>query len=51
MNEELEQLRAELKVAEGLEPADLVIRNIQILDVFTERFYSGSLLIRKSMIP
>ena len=38
------------ETAHGREPGDLMIRNVRILDVFTERLYPGSLLMKHGRI-
>ncbi|ABO51275.1 Adenine deaminase [Desulforamulus reducens MI-1] len=43
-------LAEELRVAAGQEPADLYIKNIQIVDVYTETIFSGSLVIKNGKI-
>ena len=50
MKESVESLALELKVASGLEPADLHITNLQILDVFTETVFPGSMVIKNGKI-
>ena len=43
-------LLEELKTAQGSEPADLLIHNVRILDVFTRSVYEGDILIRNGRI-
>ncbi|MEG6523884.1 adenine deaminase [Desulfotomaculum sp. 1211_IL3151] len=43
-------LAQELRVASGQEPADLYIKNLQILDVYTETIFPGSLVIKNGKI-
>lgn len=50
MNDTLGKLKEELRVARGLDPADLLLRDIQILDVFTETVFRGSILIKNGKI-
>lgn len=41
----VEQMQALLAVSRGQRPGDLLIRNVRILDVFTERIFPGEILI------
>ncbi len=50
MNEALRQLKEELSAADGLAPADLLLRDVQILDVFTETAFRGSILVKNGKI-
>ncbi len=50
MEQRLESLRQELKASSGKAAADLFIRNIRILDVFTEEIKEGSLVIKNGRI-
>jgi adenine deaminase len=46
----LTAMSEELRASKGLDPADLLIRNIRILDVFTETIFDGSLSIKNGKI-
>ncbi|MEW6544306.1 MAG: adenine deaminase [Nitrospirota bacterium] len=46
----LADLAAHVRVARGLEPADLVIRDTRVLDVYTGRFLAGDLAVYNGFI-
>ena len=48
--ENIEQLNQQIRVAQGLEKADLVIKNVQFLDVFSGAFVNGDIAINGSHI-
>jgi adenine deaminase len=50
MDKTVQQLKDRLKVLAGLTPADLLLKNVQILDVFTESVFPGSILIKDGRI-
>ncbi len=50
MKESVQSLAQELRVASGHEQADLHITNLQILDVFTESVFPGSMVIKNGKI-
>jgi len=50
MKESVQSLAQELRVASGQEQADLHITNLQIVDVFTECVFPGSLVIKNGKI-
>ncbi len=50
MNQQLKSLRNELESASGIIKADMHIKNIRILDVYTESIYPGSLVIKNGKI-
>ncbi len=50
MNHDLKSLRNELKAASGKIQADLHIKNVRILDVYTECIYPGSLVVKNGKI-
>ena len=45
-----ERLNSQLQTALGKEPADLYIKNVKIVDVYTETIYDGSVLIKEGKI-
>ncbi len=50
MKESVESLAQELRVASGIEQADLHITNLQIVDVFTETVFPGSMVVKNGKI-
>ena len=50
MKESVQSLAQELRVASGQEQADLHITNMQIVDVFTETVFPGSMVIKNGKI-
>jgi len=50
MKESVESLAQELRVASGKERADLCITNLQIVDVFTETVFPGSMVVKNGKI-
>ncbi len=50
MQKDVAALAQELRVASNQEPADLFIHNLQIVDVFTETVFPGSLVIKNGKI-
>ena len=50
MQKDVAALAQELRVASNQEPADLFINNLQIVDVFTETVFPGSLVIKNGKI-
>ncbi|MHB1405395.1 MAG: adenine deaminase [Desulfitobacteriaceae bacterium] len=50
MKENVAALVQELRVASGREKADLLITNLQIVDVFTETVFPGSMVIKNGKI-
>ena len=50
MDKQLQSLVAEIKTASGKIAADMHLTNLRILDVYTERFYPGSMAIKNGKI-
>lgn len=50
MNQQLKFLKEELNTASGKMKADMHIKNIRILDVYTETIYPGSLVVKNGKI-
>ena len=48
--ETLAELKKAFKIIYGEEPGDLLVKNVNILDVYTERVYPGSFLIQDGKI-
>lgn len=49
-NTELEEIKTIFNTIHGKEPADLLIKNVEILDVYAETVYPGAILIKNGKI-